>query len=220
MIATIYLLLGLAMLGLVAWLWPRRQHMHTPARGAVVACVVALLLASASVLMIALARWGLTNDGMLHAQRMLGLAAQHMSVPLLGLACLFLAKGLHWAPSLWGKIILGLMGFYQLLRYMELSEGYLWLVNLVGAGALLAAALLYIGRDKRITVLCLVAPIGLLAPAVLTDSWPLAGLFTASQQASWLIPGFVAAGLAVGLLSEQAHNSVSNGPAVNSTTPS
>lgn len=219
MIATIYLLLGLAMLGLVAWLWPRRPAMHMPARGALVASIVALLLASSSVLMIALAQWGFSNDGALHAQRMLGLATQHMSVPLLGLACLFLAKGLHWAPTLWGKVILGLMGFYQLARYMELSEGYLWLVNLIGAAALLAVAALYVARDKRVTVLCLVAPASLLAPAVLTESWPLAGLFTSSQQASWLIPGFVAAGLAVGLLSEQAHNSVSNGPAANSTTP-
>jgi hypothetical protein len=208
MTTLVYAVLTLGCLGLCAWLWPKREGLHVPARGAVVATLVGLLLAGASAAMIVLQELGASNDAAAHAQRILGLAAQHMTLPLVGLASLFLARGLTWAPSLWGKVILGIMGFYELLRYMELQLEYLWLVNLVGAFALLAAAVLYLPRDRRVTAMAAIAPACALAPALFAGHTPLDALFIANDQASWLIPGLIGAGLAVGLLTEQAHNAL------------
>ncbi len=208
MTTLVYLLLALACLGLCTWLWPKRQALHTPARGAVVATIVGLSLGAASAAMIAMQLLGWSNESAAHAQRILGLATQHMTLPLLGLAALFLARGLTWAPSLWGKIILGIMGFYELLRHLDLQLEFLWLVNLIGALAFAGVCLLYLARDRRAAALAVTAPACLLAPTLLADRTPLDALFVANAQASWLLPGLVAAGLAVGLLSEQAHNAV------------
>jgi hypothetical protein len=208
MTTVVYLALTLASLGLCVWLWPKRAAMHIPARGAVVATLVGLLLVTASAAMILLDLVGWSNAAAGHAQRILGLAAQHMSLPLIGLAALFLARGLTWGPGLWGKVILGIMGFYELFRQLNLASEYLWLVNLIGAAALLATAVLYLSRNGRLAALAVVAPVCLLAPALLSEHTPMDVLFLASSQASWLVPGLVAAGLAVGLLAEQAHNSL------------
>lgn len=206
MTAFVYLLLALACLAICAWLLPKRRVMHTPARGAVVATLVGLLLAAAAAGMLALELFGLGNESVAHAQRILGLAAQHMTLPLAGLAALFLARGLTWSPSIWGKVILGIMGFYELLRHLNWQLEYLWLVNLVGALALLATCLLYLPRSGRVAALAAIAPACLLAPSAPGNAAPLSMLFFPSDQASWLVPGLVAAGLAVGLLSEEAHN--------------
>ncbi|HDZ56717.1 MAG TPA: hypothetical protein ENI17_08370 [Pseudomonas xinjiangensis] len=207
MTATVYLLLAVTLCGLAFWVWSRRSPLHNAAHGALVASLVGLFLAAASTLMILVAQWGLTGDVLAHAQRMLGLAAQHLSMPLIGLAALFLARGLAWNPSIWGKIILGGMAFFELSRYLDVQQAYHWLVNMTGLGALLIAGLLNSKEDRRVLILCLVAVASVLAPALIHPGLPLAGLYTATHHASWLIPGFVASGLAVGLLAEQAHNS-------------
>lgn len=206
MIALSYLLLSAAATGLCFWLWRRHQALSTPARGALKASLVALLLCASSAMLLGFAAWGWSSEGVGHGQRIMGLAAQHMSLPLLGLVCLFLTKGLDWKPVIWSQIILGLLGFYELSRYLEWQAGYQWLVNLSGAGCLLLSALLCLRRDWRISVLCLVGLTSLLTPALLSNSLPLASLLHSSTQASWLLPGFVACALAVGLLAEQAHN--------------
>ncbi|WP_304640412.1 hypothetical protein [Pseudomonas sp.] len=208
MTTLVYALLTLACLGLSAWLWPRREGLHVAARGAVVASLVGLLLTAVSAGMIVFHQLGWSNDAAAHGQRILGLAAQHMALPLVGLATLFLARGLTWGPSLWSKVILGIMGFYELSRHMGLQLEYLWLVNLVGALALLASAVLYLPRDRRLVALAALAPAFLLAPALFAGRAPLDALFIANDHASWLIPGLVGAGLAVGLLTEQAHNAL------------
>lgn len=206
MITFSYLLLAAACLGLCFWLWPRKATLHAPAQGALKAVWVALVLVVITALLLGLAGIGLQADALQHAQRMIGLAAQHMSLPLLGLACLYLGRGLRWKPVIWSQIILGLLAFYQLAQYLEWQSAYQWLVNLIGALCLVLTALLYLRRDRRISLYCLVAVVALLIPAALGNTLPLATLLSAGQQASWLLPGFVAAGLAVGLLAEQAHN--------------
>lgn len=207
MIGLSYLLLGIAATGLCLWLWQRKPQMHAEAQAALKASLVALLLAASSALLLGLAAWGAEQASVEHAQRIMGLAAQHISLPLLGLACLVLGRGLRWKPVIWSQIILGLLAFYELSRYLEWQIGYLWLVNLIGSGCLALTALLYRQQDRRISVLCLAGLVSLLAPALIYSSLPLASLLDSSSQASWLLPGFVACALAVGLLAEQAHNS-------------
>ncbi len=209
MTAIVYLVLAVGLLLLCFWLWNRRADRREGARGTITASLVALILVASSALPLALAQWGLGNNSVEHAQRMMGLAAQHMSLPLLGLACLYLASGWRWKPMVWSRIILGILVFYELSRYLEWQSGYLWLVSLIGAGALGISAVLNVGRDRRVGILCLAAIVCLLAPAMLgglADRLPLLSLLDASTHASWLVPGFVAAGLAVGVLAEQAHN--------------
>ncbi|MEH6388194.1 MAG: hypothetical protein V7772_09995 [Pseudomonas profundi] len=202
----VYVALTTSLLGMSAWLWLHRQPLHLPARGALTAGLVGLLLAAAAALLLVLTELGMNQHGLVHAQRMLGLAAQHLSLPLLGMACLFLALGLHWKPMTWGQIILGLMAFFELARRMQLEQQYHWLVNLVGVAALLFTALLNVRRHRLAAALGVIAAGFLLAPGLLGNEMPLEALFRTSQQASWLIPGFVALGLALGLLSTQSQS--------------
>lgn len=213
MTALVYLVLSASVLLLCFWLWHRRADRREGARGAVTASLVALALIFATALPLALARWGVSHENLEHAQRIMGLAAQHMSLPLLGLACLYLASGWHWKPMIWSRIILGILAFYELSRYLEWQTGYLWLLSLAGTAALGISGLLNAGRDRRVGILCLATIICLLAPALLPglgSPLPLLSLLDASVHASWLIPGFIAAGLAVGVLAEQAHNGNQN----------
>lgn len=212
MIALSYLLLSAATLALCFWLWQRKNALHVQAQGALKASMVALLLTASSALLLGLASWGASNAGIEHAQRIMGLAAQHMSLPLLGLVCLVLGRGMRWKPVIWSQIILGLLGFYELSRYLEWQAGYQWLVNLLGAACLVLIACLYRRQDWRISVLCIAGLGGLLTPALLHHTLPLASLLDSSPQASWLLPGFVGCALAVGLLAEQAHNKDLNSP--------
>lgn len=209
MIALVYGALAGSSVWLCFWLWQRRADRREGARGAITAALVALALVVSTALPLALAHWGVGSKPVEHAQRIMGLAAQHMSLPLLGLACLYLAKGWRWKPMIWSRIILGILAFYELSRYLDWQSGYLWLITLTGAVSLATSGLLNIGRDRRIVILCLAAIICTLAPAVLAglaEQLPLIALLDASTHASWLVPGFIAAGLAVGVLAEQAHN--------------
>jgi|TARA_R110000796_G_scaffold63377_15_gene146777 hypothetical protein len=206
MIALSYLLLSGACVGLCFWLWRRKSALHAVGQGALKASMVALVLTAGTAVLLGLQGWGLNHSSVEHAQRMLGLAAQHMSLPLLGLACLVLGRGLSWKPVIWSQIILGLLAFYELSRYLEWQAQYQWLVNLIGAASLALVAFLYRRQDLRVSVLCVVGLASLLAPALLEGSLPLASLLDSSLQASWLLQGFVACALAVGLLAEQAHN--------------
>lgn len=203
MMLFVYIALSFSLIGMSFWLWLHRQPLHLPARGALTAGLVGLLLAAAAALLLVLVQLGVDQHGVAHAQRMLGLAAQHLTLPLLGMACLFLALGLHWKPMAWGQIILGLMAFYELARRLQLEQQYCWLVNLIGVAALLCAALLSTRRHRLAAALCVMAAGFLLAPALVADGMPLAALYTADQHASWLIPGFVALALALGVLSTQ-----------------
>lgn len=213
MTAIVYLVLAASALGLCFWLWGHRADRREGARGAITASLVALALVASSALPLALAQWGIGNNSIEHAQRIMGLAAQHMSVPLLGLACLYLASGWRWKPMIWSRIILGILAFYELSRYVDWQTAYLWLLTVGGVLALGISGLLNVGRDRRVGILCLAAIVCLLAPSLfggLTDSLPLLSLLDASIDSSWLVPGFVAAGLAVGVLAEQAHNDNQN----------
>lgn len=215
MTAIVYLLLGVSALGLCVWLWRHRAGRREGARGAITAGLVALVLVASSALPLAFVQWELVGKSVEHAQRIMGLAAQHMSLPLLGFACLYLASGWRWQPVIWSRIILGILAFYELSRYLEWQTGYLWLLTSIGAVGLAASGLLNIGRDRRVGILCLAAIVCLLAPTLisgLTGQLPLLSLLDASSHASWLIPGFIAAGMAVGVLAEQAHNDSQNLP--------
>jgi hypothetical protein len=209
MTAFVYLCLTASAMLLCLWLWRRRADRREGARGAITASLVALVLIASTALPLALAQWGITNADLTHAQRIMGLAAQHMSLPLLGLACLYLASGWRWKPMNWSRVILGILAFYELSRYLEWQSGYLWLLTLAGVISLGISGLLNAGRDRRLGILCLVAIVCILAPTLLgglNDQLPLLSLLDAKTQASWLVPGFVAAGLAVGVVAEQAHN--------------
>lgn len=205
----VYIALTISLIGMSFWLWLHRQPLHLPARGALTAGLVGLLLAAAAALLLVLTELGLDQAGVVHAQRMLGLAAQHLTLPLLGIACLFLALGLHWKPMVWSQIILGLMAFFELARRMQLEQQYQWLVNLVGVAALLLAALLFARRHRLTAALGVIAAGFLLAPGLFSDEMPLQSLLRTGQHASWLIPGFVALGLALGLFSTQQQSLIS-----------
>jgi hypothetical protein len=213
MTAFSYLVLTASCLWLCFWLWQRRRDRREGARGAITASLVGLALVAGTAFPLALVQWGLVSKAVEHAQRIMGLAAQHMSLPLLGLACLYLASGWRWKPIIWSRIILGILAFYELSRYLDWQSGYLWLLTLGCAVALGISGLLNIGRDRRVVILCLAAIVCILAPALLAglvERLPLLSLLDASIDASWLVPGFIAVGLAVGLLAEQAHNGEHN----------
>jgi hypothetical protein len=200
-----YALLSLLLLGTAGWLWSSRRQLTPLARGANTAALFGLGLAAASSLMLSFG--GLLGDDRLaHTQRMMGLAAQSISLPLLGLAALYLAWGLRWQPATWGRILLGLMAAFELTRRMDMQHSYQWLINTASLLVMLMGALLVLGRDHRpllATALCL---IGTLAPLFIPGSAPLASLYTPSAELIWLFPALLGAGATVGLLSDQAHN--------------
>lgn len=206
MMSLTYGLLSAALLGLSLWLWQRRSGLHENARGAVTAALLALLLPAASSLLLTLDGLAL-GDTLVHIQRMLGLAAQSISLPLLGLSALYLAFGLRWQPANWGRILLGLMAAFELTRRMDMQHNYQWSISLISLALLLMACALILRRDLRPMLFASVAIIGVAAPLFSPGAAVLAGLLDSSPLALWLFPALLGTGLAVGLLSEQAHNS-------------
>lgn len=204
MTALIYCVLGLSLAGAAGWVFNRRRGLSDPARGAITASVVALLIAAVAALLTVLVLT-MDGDGLRHAQRLFGLAARHLSIPVLGLAACYLMNGWRWKPMVWGQVILGLMGAFELARLLELSPHYEWLVNGLGL-VLLAWACLGIGRARVLIILAIAAVGCLLAAALIAGTTPLAALFRPLPTASWLIPGLLACALAVGVLADQAHN--------------
>ncbi|UAW99195.1 hypothetical protein KEM63_04270 [Halopseudomonas nanhaiensis] len=204
MTIVIYTLLGLSLAGASGWLFKRRSGLSHAAGGAVTASVVVLLIAAVAALLTALVL-GIGGDGLKHAQRLFGLAARHLSIPVLGLAACFLMNGWRWKPMVWGQVILGLMGAFELARLLDLSLHYEWLVNGLGL-VLLAWACLGVGRARVLIILAIAAVGCLLAAALIADTTPLTALFRPLPTASWLIPGLLATALAVGVLADQAHN--------------
>lgn len=200
----VYAVLTIAAAGGGWWLFRQRKRLNHTAGGAITASVVALALVAAGALLGMLVSLGAAGDGLTHAQRLLGLAARHLSVPLLGLAAWFLWRGLTWKPVIWSQIILGLMGGYELSRQLDMSLGYEWLVNGLGLG-LLAWGCLGV-RERLPAILTVVATGSLLGAAWMADATPLVALFRLGPTASWLIPGVLACALAVGVLSDQVHN--------------
>ena len=204
MMSLLYGLLSAALLGLSLWLWQRRNTLHENARGAITASLLALLLPAASSLLLTLDSLAL-GETVTHIQRILGLAAQSISLPLLGLTAFYLAFGLRWQPANWGRILLGLMAAFELTRRMDMQHGYQWSISLIGLALLMLACILR--RDLRPVLAGIIATIGILAPLFSPGAAALAGLLGSSALALWLFPALLGAGLTVGLLSEQAHNS-------------
>ena len=204
MTSFVYGTLGLCLLAAAGWLFKRRHGLTTPARGAMTASVVALLLAAVAALL-TLAVTGAGGDSLRHGQRLFGLAARTLSVPVLGLAACFLMRGWQWKPMIWGQVILGLMGGFELARLLDASLRYEWLVNGLGM-VLLAWACLGAARQRVLPVLAVTAVGCLLAAALIAGSAPLVALFRPGSTASWLIPGLLACALAVGVSADQAHN--------------
>ncbi|WP_341707047.1 hypothetical protein [Halopseudomonas sp.] len=198
-----YGVLTLALIAACLWLWRQREPLATPARGAITAALLGLGLAAAASLLLSL---GSLAKELEHTQRMLGLAAQNISLPLLGLAAFYLGRGLQWQPAMWGRILLGLMAAFELLRRMDLLFGYQWVINSAGLLAMLAGCLLVVKGDRRPLPYTLVCAAGTLAPLQEPSAAPLADLFLASNTLFWLFPALLGAALTVGLLSEQAHN--------------
>ncbi|TVP91614.1 MAG: hypothetical protein EA348_03735 [Pseudomonadaceae bacterium] len=206
MIAFSYVLLAVAASFFCFWLWPRRQRCRPGAQGAVTAALVALVLVILSSGLHVLGLAGLDNDAVEHSQRIFGLSAQVMTLPLLGLVCFYLAHNLQWSPPTWAKVILGLMAFFELSRYLEQQIAYQWLVNLIGIAALLAACAINWRGQRLLSLLGAVAITSVLLPAWFATQVPLSALMDVDPNASWLLPGLVALCLMVGLLAEQAHN--------------
>lgn len=203
MTAALYLVMGSAIGALALWLAQRRSQLAYQARAALHAALLALLLVSLGLLL-----QPLTPTDHTHAisqlQQMLGQAAQHMSLPLLGLAALQLARQQHWQPIAWGRLVIGLMLGFEVARRLDWQHGWLWIISLAGLAALGTAALLHFS-DKRILACWLLSCIGLLLP-VLSGATPLAALTSPSLNASGLLALFSGAALAVGLLANRVHN--------------
>lgn len=195
--------LTLALIAVSLWLWRQREPLAAPARGAISAALLGLGLAAAASLLQSL---GTLASELEQTQRMLGLAAQNISLPLLGLAAFYLGRGLQWQPAMWGRILLGLMAAFELLRRMELLFGYQWVINGAGLLAMLAGCLLVLSRDRRPLPFALVCAGGTLAPLLEPGAAPLNDLFATGNTLFWAFPALLGAALAVGLLSEQAHN--------------
>ncbi|MEO1818730.1 hypothetical protein [Pseudomonas sp.] len=205
MIALGHALLTLLLLAVGIWLWRQRGPLSLPARGAITAALLGLGLAATASLLLSLG--ALPGAGELaHTQRILGLAAQSLSLPLLGLAVLYLGVGLRWQPANWGRILLGLMAAFELSRRMDVLHSYQWLINCAALLVMLLACVRVMGNDRRPLPLALVCAAGALAPLFKQGSPPLADLFVANGTLLSLFPALLGAALTVGLLSEQAHN--------------
>ncbi|SDS21693.1 hypothetical protein SAMN05216271_1420 [Halopseudomonas sabulinigri] len=216
MISLAYGLLCASLLALGYWLWQRRSGLSENARGALTATLLALLLPAISSLLLALQSLEL-GDVVTHTQRIFGLAAQSISLPLLGLAALYLAFGLRWQPGNWGRILLGLMAAFELTRRMQLQHGYQWSISLVGLLLLILSCMLILRRDLRPMLTGAACCLGALAPLFSAGAPALAGLLDSSALVLWLFPALLGAGLTVGLLSEQAHNRSSDAPSAPAT---
>lgn len=203
MIAVLYGLLGLATGALTLWLTRRRGHSERNGRAAMHAALLGLLLPTLGLLLMALAPAD-NSHTVTQMQQMLGQAARHMSLPLLGLAALQLAREQFWQPMAWGRLVIGLMLCFEVARRLDWQEGWLWLISLAGLAAFGAAALLRI-RDKRIAGCWLLSSLGLLLPMI-GGAAPMAAMLEPSLTASALLPLFAGAALAVGLLANPAHN--------------
>mgnify|MGYP003639641174 CR=1 FL=1 len=205
MISFAYGLLCACLLAAGYWLWQRRSGLSENARGALTATLLALLLPAISSLLLALEPLGLGST-LTHIQRIFGLAAQSISLPLLGLSGLYLAFGLRWQPGNWGRILLGLMAAFELTRRMDLQHGYQWSISLLGLLLLALSCMLILRRDLRPMLAGIICCIGALAPLFSPGAPALAGLLDSSALVLWLFPSLLGASLTVGLLSEQAHN--------------
>ncbi|MEL0167748.1 MAG: hypothetical protein VW877_06415 [Pseudomonadaceae bacterium] len=198
-----YGVLTLALIAAGLWLWRQRAPLTTPARGAMTAALLSLGLPAAASLLLSL---GELASALAQTQRMLGLAAQNLSLPLLGLAALYLGRGLQWQPAVWGRILLGLMAGFELLRRMDQLFGYQWVMNSAAVVTMLVGCLLVFRQDRRALPAVLLCAIGTLAPMFTPGTAPLADLFVPGSTLLWLFPALLGAALTVGLLSEQAHN--------------
>jgi hypothetical protein len=209
MISVAYGLLCASLFAAGYWLWQRRSGLSENARGAITATLLALLLPALSSLLLALEPLGLGST-LTHIQRIFGLAAQSISLPLLGLSGLYLAFGLRWQPGNWGRILLGLMAAFELTRRMDLQHGYQWSISLLGLLLLGLSCMLILRRDLRPMLAGTICCIGVLAPLFSPGAPALVGLLDSSALALWLFPSLLGASLIVGLLSEQAHNRTSD----------
>ncbi|GGE32255.1 hypothetical protein GCM10007421_02480 [Halopseudomonas oceani] len=198
-----YGVLTLTLIAASLWLWRQRTPLATPAGGAITAALLGLGLAAAASLLLSL---GALAQELEHTQRILGLAAQNISLPLLGLAAFFLGRGLQWQPAMWGRILLGLMAAFELLRRMDQLFGYQWAINSAAVLFMLIGCLLVFRQDRRALPAALLCALGTLAPLLKPGTAPLADLFAPGQTLLWLFPALLGAALTVGLLSEQAHN--------------
>ncbi|UJJ30918.1 hypothetical protein [Halopseudomonas maritima] len=218
MIALGHVLLTLLLIAVGVWLWRQRAPLDVPARGAITAALLGLGLAASASLLLSLGALPGTSK-LAHTQRILGLAAQNLSLPLLGLAALYLGFGLRWQPATWGRILLGLMAAFELSRRMDALHGYQWLINCAALGVMLLACLRVLGNDRRPLPLALVCAAGTLAPLLLPGATPLADLFAVNGTLLSLYPALLGAALAVGLLGEQAHNRPTSDAAASSEDP-
>ena len=205
MIALGHVLLTLLLIAVGVWLWRQRAPLDVPARGAITAALLGLGLAAGASVLLSLGALPGASE-LAHTQRILGLAAQNLSLPLLGLAALYLGLGLRWQPANWGRILLGLMAAFELTRRMDLLHSYQWLINCTALLIMLLACLRVLGNDRRPLPMALVCAAGTLAPLLQPGAAPLADLYGASGALLSLYPALLGAALAVGLLSEQAHN--------------
>ena len=198
-----YGLLTLLLIAASFWLWRQRRPLSATARGAMTAALLGLGLAAADSLLLSL---GSLAKELEHTQRILGLAAQNLSLPLLGLAAFYLGRGLQWQPAAWGRILLGLMAAFELLRRMDQLFGYQWVINSAALLVMLAGCLLVARQDRRPLPFVALCAVGTLTPLLQPGAAPLAELFVPGDTLLLLFPTLLGAAVTVGLLSEQAHN--------------
>src|SRR5690606_15564782 len=115
--------------------------------------------------------------------------------------------GFDWPPQRWSQLILGIMVFFELSRWLELQQAWLWLVNGIGYAGLLLALLQPRSTDPRLRIPAALALACLPAPLLLGFGNPLLALQQPDLRLLALLPGLMCAAAMVGLLAEQAHNS-------------
>lgn len=197
MIAMLYLVLGLTTGICCLWLTPRRSRLTIEGRAAVHAALLGLILPTLALLLMSFTS-ALSSHAINPVQHMLGHAAQHMSLPLLGLAALQLTRDQPWQPIAWGRLVIGLMLGFEVSRRLGWQEQWLWLINLAGLGALGLAALRHLA-DKRLMVCWVLSSAGLLAPFS-SGGLPLIALTEANVSAAALLLLYSGATTMIGLL--------------------
>lgn len=133
-------LLTLTALASAIWIGAARRGYGEPDQPALFCALLAFSL-SAGAGACAVARLGFGLDT-LEAERWLMQATLLLGLPLVGVVALSLSRQWIWSRPTWGRIVIGLLAFFELARQLGWSSEYAFALGLSSASLVAYAGLL------------------------------------------------------------------------------
>ncbi len=133
-------LLTLTALASAVWIGVSRRGYGEPDQPALFCALLAFSL-SAGTGACAVARLGFGLDT-LEAERWLMQATLLLGLPLVGVVALTLGRRWIWSRPTWGRIVIGLLAFFELTRQLGWSSEYAFALGLTSAVLVIYAGLL------------------------------------------------------------------------------